>query len=311
MAGMNEGRSINAVQTELDMVFDVAYDAVVGPQMATVSDALVFNQSSTDRRYVKAEVFKGPGLFSETSESDALPQEDAFLDDNKTYKIRNWKQQINVPIEYYEDDIHDTVMRMTRQLGQAARVTQEITGFGVWADAMDGNTYTTAEGLSLVNDSHTTLSGDTVDNKITDILSPSGLDTAMTKLTKQINQAGIQMGMPASVLLVDSSQFKEACEVVESKHIPDSADNAINVYSSKYNLYVKQSPYIGGTSNSNYWFLLSPNHTIYRWVRKPLETRVISWEYSDNDEYVYKARYREQYGIGTYEGVVGSTGAGA
>lgn len=307
---MSSGVNANAVKTALDVVFSAAYDQDMGPMMARATDSLIFNQSTADRSAVIMEVFKGVGLWEEVAESASLPEDTSIIGDNIVFQMKNFKKKVTVPVEYLEDDLHSTVNRMVEDMGRKARISQDSLAMSLFRDAFTGASFTTADRQPLCSDAHTNLAGGTVDNYITAALSETSLNTALVSLAEQVDQSNEIIGMPAQTLVVPPALFKTACEIVDSELRSGTADNDGNVYSSKYNLYIKQSPYLGAAAGGSdtAWFLLSPNHSIYRWVRTPLETSIVDHIYSDNDEYVYKGRYREEVGAITYEGVVGSDG---
>jgi len=101
-------------------------------------------------------------------------------------------------------------------------------------------------------------------------------------------------------------------ELTQSALVASSANNAVNVFSSAYNIAVRHSPYLGAANGGSdtAWFLMSRNHSITRYIREEVSTSLVDFVYSSNDNYVYKGRFREVYGASDYSGVVGSLGTG-
>lgn len=207
--------------------------------------------------------------------------------------------------------MHDVVKNMMVEFGEKARITQDFTAMSIFR--LGFTTTLCADGVAFFSNSHTNLAGGTVDNLLTAALSESSLNTAITMLMEQKDQADVVRGHQPYCLLVPPALFKSACEITESELQADTANNNINVYSTKYGIYVKQSPYLGAANtggSDTAWFLLAKNHQVHRWVRQSLTTNLIPWELQRNNNYIYKGEYREVYGAVTYEGAVGSTGAG-
>ena len=85
-------------------------------------------------------------------------------------------------------------------------------------------------------------------------------------------------------------------------------------YSQVYpGMQVKYSPFLGATYSGvtgadTAWYLLSHNHSIVRWVRQALQTNMVPYQNQRNNNYIYKAEYREVVDAISFEGLVGSTG---
>jgi len=119
-------------------------------------------------------------------------------------------------------------------------------------------------------------------------------------------------GHEPACLLVPPALFKEANIFTKSELRPTTANNDLNYVSYIYpGLVVKQSPFLGTTHGGNdaYAFLLSRNHSVYRWVRQALQTDLIPYQNQRNNNYIYKGEYREVVGPISYEGIVGTDGA--
>ena len=197
--------------------------------------------------------------------------------------------------------------KAVEDFAMVARVTQDQNAFGIFRNGF--TTTLTADGSALFS-THTTLSGVTVQNNDTGILSVDNLNGAIVGLRQQKNQAGVLLGNVPSILLVPSKLFKKAIEVTESALIADSADNNINVYRSAYGMKVMTSPWldaaVGGSDTA--WFLLSKNHSVTRLIRQGVQTALRDWIYSNNRTYFYQANFREEVFVYDYVGAWGSTG---
>lgn len=198
---------------------------------------------------------------------------------------------------------------MMRQFALKAKRSQDKNAFTYLRDGFTVST--TADGAYLFSNSHTTLSGDTVDNLLTSALSESALFDAVKAMEEQKDQNGDVMGMSASCLLVPLALYKTAIEITDSELRSGSAENDVNFYSSKYGIVVKTSPYLGAAAGGSdtAWFLMGEGHNLTRWLRQPLQTALVDWTINRNNNYVYKGEFREVVGAATHEGLIGSTGA--
>jgi len=299
----------NAVLSGLDEVFLKEFTLAPGPQIGTPMDSLLFQQGSTDRAGIITEVFKDGGKWTQRGETEDLTESAIIEGDKRTFSVINFAQTLPISKHFFDDEQYDVVNRAVRNMAMKGRLTDYDTAFGVYRDAF--TTTLTNNGTALVSDTQTNLNGDTIDNKLTAALSTTALEDAIVALIEQKDQAGDVVGREAACLLVPPALYKEAVEITESKLEANTADNQMNVFSAKYGIVVKQSPYLGAASGGSdtAWFLTSKDHMVNRWERQGIVTDLVDYKYSDNNTYKYKAEFRNVYGAVTYEGIIGSDGS--
>lgn len=308
MAGLTSGANPNVTKTALDKVFYQKYSAQPGPQFTYAGDDRVFQQDRTDRAAVIMEVFKGVGLWTDTPEQGEYQGDTPLVNDQITYSVARYTKKFHITEEMMEDDQHSVVRNAVTQMGTKARVTQNRTAMGVYRGST--TTTLTSDGVSLLSATHSNIAGDTIDNTISAVFSVDTLEEGINLLVEQKDQSGDIIGHEARTLLVPPALFKEAIEVTESRLEANTTDNQLNVFSAKYGLTVRQSQYLGangGGSNIRY-YLMGEFHSVMRWVRVPVQTRLLDGAYKDNGDSVYRGRYREVYGAVTYEALVGYDG---
>jgi len=207
--------------------------------------------------------------------------------------------------------MHNVYEKAVEDFALKARITRDEYAFSLFRDAFDGNTFTTADGVALISDSHTALgSGNTVDNKLTAALSATALDTAIQTLQEQESQDGTIIGHTPDCLVVPPALRSLAERIVYSTLRPQTGDNDLNPVRGLYDLTVYTSPYLGAAAGGSdtAWFLLSKNHSIMRFIRKNVETDLVDYKFQRNNNYIYKGEFREEIGVMNYEGIVGSDG---
>ena len=208
--------------------------------------------------------------------------------------------------------MHGTYSAMVTKFATAARATRDRNAFSIFRGAFA--TTLTSDGVAFVSASHLTIDGLTISNRVTSnpALTPTSLNTGIVQLLEQKSEDGVVMGQQPAYLLVASAGFKNAMEITGSTLVSDTANNAVNVYSSMYNLRVFHSPYLGASASGSdtAWFLLSRNHGVTRYVRQEVSTALVDYVFSSNNNYVYKGMFREVVGVTNYVGAVGSDGTG-
>lgn len=310
MAGLHSGVASNVVKTALDKVFDTEFDYPGGSYTATAETPSVFVQSTTDRQAVITEQFMGGGYWDERNELQDVQQASNKVDNQKTFTVTNFAQSVDVSKNLFDDDQHDVVEMMVKSMARNGRLTRDKKAMGHIAGGFA--TYTTNDGVYIFSASHVTLSGVTVSNLVSGALSDSTLETAINSLYEQKTQDGTLGGHEPAVLLVPPALFKEATVFAKSELRPTTANNDANYVSMIYpGLQILRSPFLGGSyegSDTN-WFVLSRNHSLYRWVRQAINKDIVDYKFQRNNNYIYKAEFRETVGAISYEGLVGSTGA--
>lgn len=297
------------VKTELDAVFVQEYGYPVGPGMATAETPEIFKQMTIDNGAHIEEVLSGGGGFWQVKgEEQAVPSSSPRVANKATYTVATYANSLEISKEFFDDNMHGTYSAMVQKFAQNARSTRDQTAFGIYRNAF--TTTLTADGVALVSASHVTIADGTVSNIVSGALTPTTLNTAIVSLLQQTSQDGVIMGQQPAFLLVASANYKNALEITGSALVSNSANNAINVYSSTYNISVWQSPYLsaaqGGSDTA--WFLLSRNHGVTRYIRQEITTDLVDYVFTSNNNYIYKGMYREIYGVTDYVGVVGALG---
>lgn len=306
---INSGSSQNVVKTALDKVFFTEFDYETAVGTANALDSAVFMQDSTDKAAVITEQFKGAGYFQETEEEENLAGGNPFVGNQKTSNVAKYTKAVDIPKNFFDDDQHTVVSRMITDIARVGRMTRDKNAMDVFKNGF--TTTLTNDGVALFSNSHTTLGGDTVDNLETAALSETSLNDAFVSLSEQKTQDGTLGGHEAATLLVPNALFKTAAEITKSTVKSGASNDTLNYYSEYYpGLVVKRSPFLGAAEGGSdtAWFLLSRNHGVYRWEREAINTDMVDYSISRNDNYVYKARYREVVDAISFEGAVGSNG---
>jgi phage major head subunit gpT-like protein len=305
----NSSLAPDVVKTALDLVFNGEFGLQMVPGLATSATASVFKQDTTDRAAVITEQFMGTGYFESRGEVQDVPSGTARVGNQKTFSVTNWAKSVDISKNLMDDDQHSTIDMLVKNMARNGRLTKDKNAFNVIN--LGFTTTLTNDGAALFSNSHTTLNGDTVDNLLaSSALSEPTLNTAFNTLINQKTQDGTLGGHLPAVLLVPTALFKTACEITKSTLRSGTGNNDMNYYSELYpGLQVLHSPFLGagfGGSDTS-WFLLSKDHSLTRWVRQDIVTDLIDYRTQRNNNYVYKAEYREVVGAISFEGIVGCT----
>lgn len=292
----------------LNQVFFDTYGAKMPPAYATLED--IFNTEKSKKAQEFDLEMKGVGEFQERGELEDIPEDFISEKYKTTYTHVEFDNSVPVSKRYMDDELYGIVKNATRELAIAAKHTQYKTAFSVLNNGFSSS-FVGADGKSLFANDHARDYGTDLDNLLTDKLgSEDILDEAIQMLAEQNAHSGILIPNVPKLLLVSPKNFSRAVKLADAKLEPFTNNNAPNIFSSKYNIVVKQSPYLATSQggNDDAWFLFSEMHYLKRFVRETLSTWVTPWDQSRKKVAYYNASYRESTGWSSPIGLVGSPG---
>lgn len=302
--------SPNIVKTAIDKLFFQRFNPNMQPGTVTVRDGRVFNQETSTKAAEIHEVFRGNGYWESKGESQNVQAGQSKTVNQVTYVHSVFARSEEIPKEFFDDDQHSMVKGIIREMGDEGVATQNLNGFLTYVRAFNAS-YVGGDGQPLIDTDHPIATG-VQSNEVASnpLLTPDSLNTAIVQMQEMKKQSGSAGMCVPKTLFVPPALYKYAVEITESKGLADTADNNMNVFSSKYGLYVCQSPFIGATygGSNTAWFLLSDNHSINRFVREAINTSMIPWDKTRNHVNIYTGRYRESTGWDDYIGIVASDG---
>lgn len=299
----------------LDEIFMSAYEMDKQPGEVRATDTLFFRQSDTDWLVHQYAESMGPGQFRATSEDEEVDEATVRVGNRTTAEVFEFDRDIPIPQRYQESSsAYGMVEEWVRELGVRAMTSRDEQAFvRSYSDAFSG--VTTPDGAALISNSHTSLSGDTIDNLETGALSADNLSTLIHVLRVQKAQDGSLASCHADGLLVPSVLHPTATVVTQSELKPADTDNDLNYISKVYpGLVVGASEWLDedyNTLNSNgdtSYFLVSRMHKITRAVRVPIQNEYVGPEFDRKRRAFYRARFSERVFAGSWTGIVGSNG---
>lgn len=305
----NSSLNPDVVKTAIDDVFFQKFSGEEAPGYATAEDPMVFRQDTIEHAAVILDVFKGVGAWQTRTEEQDVPAGDPRITNQKQFTAANFSKSVDIPKNFFDDNMHGSYEKMVENFARRARTTRDRNAFVHYVNGF--TTELTADGGALFS-SHTNINGDTVNNKLAagSALSEGTLATAIQTLWEMKSQDGEIDGYVPAVLLVPPALNKLAYEITESELRSGVGTNDLNWYSLKYGIVVKSSQFLGAAAGGSdtAWFVLSRDHSVYRFVRQAVQTTLVDWIYQRNNNYIYKGEYREIVGAMSYEGAVAATG---
>ncbi len=303
---LNQGLAQNTTRTALDKLVSGGFDYQEQPDIATARDGAIFKQTTTDRSAVIVEQRSGAGYFQTKAEQQDVQQGTVRVGNQQVFTVTEYAQSLPISRTFREDDQHMVVSDSLADMGRTMKLTQDKNAVNVYA--LGFTTTLTNDGATLYSDTHTTLNGITVDNKETGVLNGTNLNTLIISLARQKTQDGTLGSYRPDFILVPRTLNKTVHETLDSQLRPGTANNDVNYYDTVHgNMQIKCSDFLDDTSTTAY-FVGSRQHKVTRWVREAFYSAMVGWETQSNNDFIYKAGYREVVGVPSYEGSIASTG---
>ncbi|MEK7578878.1 MAG: hypothetical protein AAB456_04195 [Patescibacteria group bacterium] len=308
--------SPDATQTAIDSVAYEVYDQAGQPAELEPSDQTFFKQERfTSNAHIWDE-YSGIPNTEEHQEQDIVKTVDVFIGNQKTQKVKFFKNDYPISVEAFKTDKGFIRDRIGKDVAEAVKRRQKYVAIiDCYGDAFNGTNFTTPDGNSLANNSHTTLRGDTVDNLETGSMTPDNADILARSLESQLGQHGDWGGNILGGVFVPRNIYKTTKEVFNSEKLANSAENNLNLFETDYGtIAIKQSPLLGSTfnagsnANTGYHFV-AQNHHIVRRVLVDMELDMIEPKYTATDSWVERVRHAEVSYPETHFGYAASTGA--
>lgn len=303
------------VLTAIDGIAFEEYTREQQPGYLRATDNFFFKQGPTVGIGYTWDEDENVGEFNEVGEQEEIADEDTLIGNQKTVRSVKWFKSIPISDEAFRASMHGKRASIGRQVGDRARVTQDHQALKkTYDDAFSGSIHTCPDGQALASNSHVAVSGVTVDNLETGSLTPDNLWTSVNSLAIQYAQDGDAGSHFFEGLVLPFLLYKTGKEVMDSELVANGAENNVNVFDTDYGqVRIAASIFLGSTYGDNTnadtsYHLVSRNHMVTRRVFYGLTTYMRSPEYSDNDSYVYRAKFHEVAYPESWTGYLGSNG---
>src|SRR3990167_7168545 len=314
--GFTAELSPDAVKTAIDGVMWERYQRDQQPSYLSAQDSMFFNSEGIDTYNFIYDEDSNVGMFEVTGEQQEIARTDTRIGNQTTATVVKYMKSIPISWEAFKADQVGKREKIGSQVGDRARLTQDFYSIlNTYGDAFNGSVSTTPDGDAAASNSHTTLTGATVDNLETGALAPDALWTSVTSLANQKSQDGDAGSYVFEGLIVPFTLYKTAKEVMNSVLLANSGENNLNIFDTSYGeVAIKASIFLGSTYNgatnaNTSYHLLSRQHNVMRKVFSELNTDLIEPKYSDNDSWEMRARFAEVAFWGSWNGYLGSNGS--
>ena len=243
-----------------------------------------------------AAMYSPPSPFAASTEGADITPEAVLQAATKSITVSSFSLAYSVSDLAQRTLSRDVMVRLFQQLGSLAVRFFATQCYDLLNNAETSTT--TADGVTLINDSHTPTAGVT-DNKITGSLSHDTYAEAVQMLADQTDDRGTIMGGRPSRLIVSTDNAVVAGQIMTATTSADDLSQP-NIYAGSAGITVAPD-----MTSSTRWFLFDDAQTTFRC---PVVRGPSPWEVTDAKSLNYEVRDLAHAGFGVvdWRGVVGA-----
>ena len=270
----------------------------------------IYTKESSDRAFEEEVMLSGFANAQTKPEGQGVSFDEAQETFTARYTHETVALAFAITEEAMEDNLYDRISsRYTKALARSMANAKQVKGAAPLNNGLPGvATFTTGDGVSLINGSHPTIAG-TFSNTLSTAadLNETSLEQAMIDIAAFTDERGLRIAAQARKMIIPSALQFTAERVLKSPGRVGTADNDINALK---NLGMIPQGYRVNhfVTDTDAWYIITdvPNGMKY-FDRAPLKT-AMEGDF-DTGNVRYKARERYSFGCSDPRGIYASPGA--
>lgn len=245
-------------------------------------------------------------MFVEKTEGNSVTYEELIQGYDKKITNKTYSKGISISKELFEDEQYPIMKNMASALGKSAKLTMEQLAANLLNYGFVTTYNTAGDGYALFSASHTNPAGKggTWSNIMTAAdLSISTLKAGITQLETTESESGHPLAIKAKKLVVSPSDQFAAMQLLQSSHIPNSANNDINPVNG-WGIQLVVNHFL---TDTDAWFLICDQSPLIFQMRAAFDiTKDVD---TNTQNALFLGRFRAGLGFNNPRGIVGNAGA--
>lgn len=268
----------------------------------------IFTVKNSTKQDERVSGVSGFGLLNVKGENAPVTYEDPIQLYDTLFSHVTYAKGFKISKEMYDDDLYNVMNDKPKELGQAARRTEEIQAANVLNRAFNSS-YLGGDDQELCSTAHPRADGGRSQSNASATgitFGEENYETAKLAMRGQLDHKGMKIDVRPKKLIITENNLKNANIVFNSNLRSGTADNDYNPYKGE----VEVIEWLYMDRNDTHWFLLDPEvaKLLWFWREKANFGQDTAFE---SDAALFKVRERFSNGFGRWEGVWGSAGDGA
>ena len=271
--------------------------------------AEIYTTESSDR------AFEEEVMLSGFAQAQVKPEGSGVVYDNaqETFTARYTNETIALAFaiteEAIEDNLYDRLAsRYTKALARSMAQTKQVKAASPLNNGQTGGSFTSGDGVTLLNASHPTLAG-TFSNQLSTAsdLNETSLEQALVDIAGMTDERGLRVAARAMKMIVPSANQFTAERLMKSQGRVGTADNDINAVVSMG--MVPQGYRVNNfLTDTDSWYIITDVPNGMKMFQRAALKTAMEGDF-DTGNVRYKARERYSFGVSDFRGIFGVEGA--
>ena len=300
---ISRGQLVKELEPGLNALFGLEYKRYENQH------AEIYSTESSDRAFEEEVMLSGFANAQVKAEGSGV----VFDNAQETYTARYSHETVALAFaiteEAIEDNLYDRLAsRYTKALARSMANTKQVKAVNPLINGLPGGSFTSGDGVTLINTSHPTVSG-TVSNTLATAadLNETSLEQSLIDIAAMTDERGLKIAARGLKMIIPSELQFTAERLMKSQGRVGTADNDINALS---NMGMIPEGYTVNhylTDTDAFFIKTDVPNGLKHFSRSPIKT-TMEGDF-DTGNVRYKARERYVFGFSDPRGIFGSAGA--
>jgi hypothetical protein len=300
---ISRGQLVKELEPGLNALFGLEYKRYENQH------AEIYTTESSDRAFEEEVMLSGFANAQVKAEGSGVTFDNAQETFTARYSHETVALAFAITEEAIEDNLYDRLSsRYTKALARSMANTKQVKSVNPLINGLPGGTFTSGDGVTLINTSHPTIAG-TVSNTLATAadLNETSLEQSLIDIAGMTDERGLKIAARGLKMIIPSELQFTAERLMKSQGRVGTADNDVNAIASMG--MIPQGYRVNNfLTDSDAFYIMTdvPNGMKY-FERSPIKT-AMEGDF-DTGNVRYKARERYSFGVSDFRGIFASPGA--
>jgi len=300
---ISRGQLVKELEPGLNALFGLEYKRYENQH------AEIYSTESSDRAFEEEVMLSGFANAQVKAEGSGVTFDNAQETFTARYSHETVALAFAITEEAIEDNLYDRLSsRYTKALARSMANTKQVKSVNPLINGLPGGTFTSGDGVTLINTSHPTIAG-TVSNTLATAadLNETSLEQSLIDIAGMTDERGLKIAARGLKMIIPSELQFTAERLMKSQGRVGTADNDVNAIASMG--MIPQGYRVNNfLTDSDAFYIMTdvPNGMKY-FERSPIKT-AMEGDF-DTGNVRYKARERYSFGVSDFRGIFASPGA--
>ena len=300
---ISRGQLVKELEPGLNALFGLEYKRYENQH------AEIYTTESSDRAFEEEVMLSGFANAQVKAEGSGV----SFDNAQETYTARYSHETVALAFaiteEAIEDNLYDRLSsRYTKALARSMANTKQVKSVNPLINGLPGGTFTSGDGVTLINTSHPTIAG-TVSNTLATAadLNETSLEQSLIDIAAMTDERGLKIAARGLKMIIPSELQFTAERLMKSQGRVGTADNDVNAIASMG--MIPQGYRVNNflTDTDAFYIMTDVPNGMKYFERSPIKT-AMEGDF-DTGNVRYKARERYSFGVSDFRGIFASPGA--